>query len=284
MSEERQIKLETVRDFDRALMNYLDGNYDQLSAEQREIFCENIPDFDKTKTTLRTLCEALGIAVPEKFKAVADKAYRIAFRSLRVRPGDISLIIRSGKDLYTSEVNGQYQDSLDRGASIVIMSREEFEFLGLDESTAPVILMDHANERVFRFFSIIRKQQQSKVVMLTGSVGKTTTKDLCYAVANGGFTTYANENNTNTPHQVAMHLYYNYNEQNKVFIHEAGAGYFASVRWAASMMQPDIFILTNVYSHHLQVYKSFENIFAIIYAFRKIKKSETLHLRQPPLY
>lgn len=250
-----------VRSFDQALINYRHGNFEQMSVDEKRIFCENPVDFDNTKVTLRYLCELLGIAVPTKFADIADEPRKIAFRSLRVKPGDISLIIRSSQDLYTSETKNQYHESLEKGAKLVIMSKEEFATLELNEADSPVILMDYANERIFRLFSLLRRQQKAKVVMLTGSVGKTTTKDLCYAVVRNKFNSYANENNTNTPHQVAMHLFYNSNKDNEVFIHEAGAGYFSSVRFSASILQPDILILTNVYSHHLQVYKSFENIF-----------------------
>ena len=252
----------TIKDYDYALLNYLNGDYSKLSESSKKIFLDNVPDFDNQNVTLRSLCDLLGLTVPARFEAIADNSYTVAFRSRRVKPGNISLVIRSSDDFCTVELANQYQDSIDKGAALVIMGRDEFEKLGLKESECPVILMDHSNERIFRMFSIIKKQQKAKVVMLTGSVGKTTTKDLCHTVANSHFKTFSNANNTNTPHQIAAHLFYNTNLENEVYIHEAGAGYFGSVRFSASMLQPDVLVLTNVYNHHLQVYRTYENIFA----------------------
>ena len=250
------------KDYDIALLNYMNNKHDQLSDAQKEILSLQLPDLDTDKLTLGALCEALGVSVPERLMHLADRRYNVAFRSKRVKSGDISLVIRSSEDFCTTELEKQYQESLEKGAALVIMGRDEFEKLGIDEETAPVILMDYPNERIFRLFTILKKQNKAKTVMLTGSVGKTTTKDICYTVSQYKFRTYANENNTNTPHQVAHHLFYKAAGDNEIFIHEAGAGYFGSVRFSAAMLRPDILVLTNVYSHHLQVYKTFDNIFA----------------------
>lgn len=262
MSDQSNENRISVRDFDVSLMNFLNKEYEKLTAEERKIYCEDLPDFDTSNITLRTLCAALGIAVPAKFEAIADDVQKLALRSNRVKPDDVYLVLRSAKDFYTSELANQYQEAIERGAKLVIMGRDEFEGLGLNEAEHPVILTDNHNKRIFRLYSIIRRQHKSKVVMLTGSVGKTTTKDLCYTVAKSEFKTYANANNTNTPHQIALHLLYDRDDSNDVFIHEAGAGYFGSVRLSASMLQPDILVLTNVYNHHLQVFKTYEKLFA----------------------
>lgn len=253
----------TEKEYDIAFRKYLSGDYSDLTREQKKIFCNNKYSFDNTKITLKSLCDGLGIKIPKKFKKIADEPQTVAFRSKRVKPGDICLIIRSAEEFKASGMTSkdQYELAIQNGAKIVIMGKNDFKKTGLNEKKLPVILMDNNNERILHLFSSIRKQQNAKVVMITGSIGKTTTKDICYAVTKNRFKTFANKRNTNTPHQVAKHLFYNTNPNNEVYIQETGAGFRDSVRFSASMLQPDIFILTNVVGHHLQVYKTFENIF-----------------------
>lgn len=216
------------------------------------------------KTTLRELCRALEIPLPEKFAAMADKPTGVAFRAKRVRKGDICVIIRSAEDFYSASINSKdlYETAIQRGASLIIMGRTAFEKFSLREEDFPVILMDDDRSSVQALVSKLRAGQKGKVVMLTGSVGKTTTKDLCETVTRDRFRTFANQKNTNTPHQVYKFLYEEYDHDYEVYIQEAGAGYRGSVRFSAEMLAPDIFILTNVYNHHFQVYKTYENLFA----------------------
>lgn len=213
--------------------------------------------------TLRELCKALEVELPAKYESIADEKQTMAFRSKKVKKGDICLIIRSPEELHTKSLTSkdQYDIAIEKGAKMVIMGRENFEKYNLNEDDFPVILIDEAKAKVDKFFDQVRELNHSKVVMLTGSVGKTTTKDLCYTVTKNRFKTFANSKNTNTPHQVAKHMFDYCTDDNEVYIQEAGAGYRGSVRISAQILKPDIFILTNVYKHHFQVYKTMKNLF-----------------------
>lgn len=250
----------TSKEYDIAFKNYVNKEYWKLSDLNREIFCDDVVEFDNKSVTLRKMCKYLGVELPEEYEDIADEPQTVAFRSKRVRPGDICLIIRSAEDFEIKSLTtkDQYELAIEKGAKLIIMGKKDFEKYNLKKENFPVILIDNNNERILRLFSIIRRQQKAKVVMITGSVGKTTTKDLCYTVAKNRLKTFANPRNTNTVHQVAKHLFYKTYDSNEVYIQETGAGYKGSVRFSASMLQPDIFILTNIYKHHLQVYKTLD--------------------------
>ncbi len=217
----------------------------------------------RRKTTLREICDGLGIAVPKKYQAIADEERGLSFRSKRTHKGDICLIIRSGEDFRTkaTPTSEQYRIAIENGASLIIMGKESFEKAGLDESEFPVILIDKLNKRVAKYIATLRDRQRGKVVMLTGSIGKTTTKDMCGVIAEKYFDAFVNKRNTNTPHQVVKHLFENSLHSYDIYVQECGAGYWGSVGFSAEMLRPDIFILTNIYGHHLQVYKTMENLF-----------------------
>lgn len=241
----------------------LKKNTKKAFNETVEKAVEDLPKIENATITLRELCRIMEIELPEKYNEIADEKQTMAFRSKKVKKGDICLIIRSPQELYTKSLTSkdQYEIAIQKGAKMVIMGRKDFEAYNLNEDDFPVILIDDITNKVDMFFDKIRKLNKSIVVMLTGSVGKTTTKDLCYTVTQNRFKTFANSKNTNTPHQVAKHMFDYGNFDNEVYIQEAGAGYRGSVRLSAQILKPDIFILTNVYKHHFQVYKTMENLF-----------------------
>lgn len=246
-----------------AFQKSLDGQMEELSEDERQIFAEDLFNINSKKATLRVLCQGLGIKVPEKFEAIADDKMKVKFRPEYVKEGDVCLILRSAEDFGMKRTTSkdQYELSVENGAKLVIMGRQEFLNSGLNEEECPVILVDDINARILRLFAMVRKQHEEKMVMITGSVGKTTTKELCDTVTKNRFQTFVNFANTNSVHKVATHLFYKVNQKNEVYIQEAGAGYVGSVTLAGAMLQPDIFILTNVYKHHMENYETLANVF-----------------------
>ena len=253
-----------TKDYYVTYHKYLDGKTEQLSDEESNIFSADLPEIDTEKSTLREICKGLGIEVPQRYIDIADEPQILQFRPEYVTPGDIYLVLRSAEELEMKRTTTKqlYDQAIEKGAKLVIMSRQDFDKFEVDEEACPVILTDHINERILRFFHILRKQHQEKVVMITGSVGKTTTKQLCDVVTENRFHTFVNGGNTNSVHKVAHHLYHKMDSENEVYIQEAGAGYVGSVTFAGAMLRPDIFILTNVYKHHMENYKTLENVFA----------------------
>ena len=224
---------------------------------------DNSPiDISNKRITLREICKGLGINVPKKFENIADEKSTVAFRSKYVKPGDICLIIRSAEDFQSASMTtkDQYNIAIKKGAKLIIMEKKAFKKAHLKKRKFPVILMDEADERIAGFIEKIREKQKGKVVMVTGSLGKTTTKDFCYAVTKNSFRTFAARRNSNTTHRVIQHLFEQADKEYDVYIQEAGAGYRGSVRFSSEMLRPDFFILTNIYDHHFQVYKTIENL------------------------
>lgn len=253
-----------LNSFDEAFLNYINGEHDKLTDKQKEIFCENRTPIDNKNITLRGLCAGLGIEVPEKFEEIADEKQTVSFRCTQTRKGDVCIILRSAEDFEMNSMTSkdQYEAAINKGAKLIIMDKVSFEAYELKEEDFPVILVEDYNERIYRFFSIMREQQKAKVIQITGSVGKTTTKNICHTVVKNRFKTFANTRNTNTAHRTAQYMFHKTNSDNEVHMQETGAGFRGSVRMASAMLQPDIFILTNVYPHHLQMYKTMENLFA----------------------
>lgn len=246
-----------------SIKNLLAGLTGKSKSNSNVALCDDMEIVNSTMT-IRELCRVFDTEIPAKYSKYADKPRTLAFRPRQVKKGDVCLIIRSAEELKSPSLTSktQYELAIEKGARLVIMDRKAFAGTGLSEKKCKVILVDNLSKKVDNFFDIVRKKNGAKIVMLTGSVGKTTTKDFCYAVTKNQFKTFANVNNTNTLHQAAKHLFLHCDDKNEIHIQETGAGYNGSLRIASNFLKPDIFILTNVYSHHLQAYGTMENLFA----------------------
>ena len=216
-----------------------------------------------TKITLRELLGAMGEQVPHKFEDIADVEQNLSLRPQSVKKGDMCLVIRPAEDsgFTTFTTKDQYEIAIEKGACLIIMDRQHFMDNGLDEEAFPVVLVDKLDVKIYKFFWLYRERQQGTVVTITGSIGKTTTKDFCKCVSESRYRTYYSTGNANTIHSMTRHLIEEKNGDYEVYIQETGAGYPGSVRFASRIMRPDYFIITNVLNHHMQAYRRFDRLF-----------------------
>lgn len=104
-----------------------------------------------------------------------------------------------------------------------------------------------------------RKLINPKVVMITGSSGKTTTKELVYSVCSQKFNTIktaANHNNEIGFCQTVFSI----NENTEVLIIEAGMRGFGEIELISKYAEPDISIISNIGTAHIGRLGSRENI------------------------
>ncbi|MBO5994316.1 MAG: hypothetical protein J6Q41_02235, partial [Firmicutes bacterium] len=142
----------------------------------------------RTSMTLREVCSYLSIDLPEKFESIADEEQTLCFRAKYIKPGDIFMVLRSYEDYNFRKKTSkdQYQEAIDHGAKIIVMGKDVFYACGLKEEDYPVLLLDEPQKSIASFFSKL-SSVHDHVVMITGSIGKTTTKDICATVAERNF-------------------------------------------------------------------------------------------------
>ncbi len=96
-----------------------------------------------------------------------------------------------------------------------------------------------------------RRRFQGPVVAITGSCGKTTTKEMIARVLESRYRVLKNELNLNNligMPQTLLHL----SPDHEVAVVECGMNRFGEIRRLAQIAQPDIAVLTNVHPAHLE--------------------------------
>jgi UDP-N-acetylmuramoyl-tripeptide--D-alanyl-D-alanine ligase len=104
-----------------------------------------------------------------------------------------------------------------------------------------------------------RKQFTCPVVAVTGSSGKTTTKDLIKAVLSSKYETIATKGNKNNHIGLPLTVF-DMNGKTQSAVLEMGMSGLGEIRVLAEIADPDIAVITNIGTAHLEQLKTRENI------------------------
>lgn len=96
-------------------------------------------------------------------------------------------------------------------------------------------------------------------VALTGSVGKTTTKDMVVAVLGEKFNVLKTEGNLNNDIGVPMTLL-RLTREHEIAVLELGMNHAGEIDYLSDIVEPDVALITNVGDSHIEFFGSRENI------------------------
>jgi len=94
---------------------------------------------------------------------------------------------------------------------------------------------------------------------ITGSVGKTTTRDMVYAAISSKFNTLKNEGNLNNHFGVPLTLF-NLDESHECAVIEMGMSGFKEIEYLANIVDPQIGVISNIGLSHIENLGSQEGI------------------------
>ena len=123
-----------------------------------------------------------------------------------------------------------------------------------------------------------KKMTEHKTVAITGSVGKTTTKEFVYAVLSEKYKTHRSGGNHNNELGLPMSVF-EMKKDDEVAILEMGMCNFGEIEYLSKIAEPDVALVTTIGSSHLENLGSRENICsAKLEIVKGLKKGGTLIL------
>ncbi|MEH6407965.1 MAG: UDP-N-acetylmuramoyl-tripeptide--D-alanyl-D-alanine ligase [Leeuwenhoekiella sp.] len=149
--------------------------------------------------------------------------------------------------------NAFASQALEAGANYVIIDEEGF-LVG-----QKTILVKNALETLQQLASFHRKYLKTPIIALTGSNGKTTTKELINAVLSQKFKTIATAGNLNNHIGVPLTLL-KLKEETEIGIIEMGANHPGEIAALAQIADPDYGYITNFGKAHLEGFGSEEGV------------------------
>ena len=123
-----------------------------------------------------------------------------------------------------------------------------------------VVLVDNTIKAMGQVAHYVLKRLSVPAVAITGSVGKTTTRDMTHAVLSAKFRTLKNENNFNNHLGVPLTIFKADNETEAAVI-EMGMDHFGEIDRLGAIVKPDVAIVTNIGMSHIEQLGSQENIY-----------------------
>jgi len=209
--------------------------------------------------TIKEICDILGVDMPEAYAHLANASVgKVCARSFEVGHGDVLFF----REPFTDPNDGEpkplevrlrvVDKALKRGARFI------FSYVDLDESI-PHVKIDNAREGHIKVCAKLREFYEVRTVGITGSVGKTSTKDMLYNVLNEKYKTYRNLRNSNTQVNIGMHIQ-NFRGGYEFFIQEIGGGRPGGASRHSRMILPEATVITNIGHAHIGNYGSQEKI------------------------
>ena len=107
---------------------------------------------------------------------------------------------------------------------------------------------------------IIKSNKNMKIIGITGSYGKTSTKNIVTALLEEKYITVMTPKSYNTTLGVVKTIREDIKPYTEVFVCEMGAARLGEIKEICDIVQPDISVITSIGPQHLTSFKSLDNI------------------------
>ena len=145
-------------------------------------------------------------------------------------------------------------DAIDKGAKFSIVDDPE-----LRNKNDKIIFVKNSLKELQNLSKYNRSKSDVKVIGLTGSNGKTTTKNLICSVLSQKYNTLCTLGNLNNHIGVPLTLL-NIKPETEVAVIEMGANHIGEIRNLCQICMPDIGLITNFGSAHLEGFGNLEGV------------------------
>ena len=147
--------------------------------------------------------------------------------------------------------------AIDAGASMVVVSRPEVAERLADRTT--VVLVDDTVCALQRLGRAVRRHSGARVITITGSAGKTSTKEAIATLLDGPYAVVKNQGNLNNHIGLPLSLL-ELRHGADVAVMELGMNHAGEIRTLVGIAEPDVCVWTNVGDAHIGNFGSAEGI------------------------
>ena len=146
------------------------------------------------------------------------------------------------------------EDAFKKGALATFSESGKFK-----NEEKPIIYVEDTNKAYQDLANSYKKYLEAKIVAITGSNGKTTTKDIISSVVETKYKTEKTVGNLNNEIGVPKTIL-NFPADTEIGVIEMGTDGFGQIEVLSNIANPDIAIITNIGDSHLEQLKTKENI------------------------
>ena len=153
----------------------------------------------------------------------------------------------------TADGHDHLPDAVRRGAGALLVEHE------VDDAPVPMIVVEGTWTALADLGVAVRRRVAPRAVAITGSLGKTTTKDLIAAAVGAGRRVVAARGSFNNELGVPLTMLA-LDEDTEVLVTEIGARHVGDIAALAPLVAPEVAVVTSVAPVHLEVFGSVEAV------------------------
>lgn len=179
----------------------------------------------------------------------------VVIDSRKVAEGDVFIAIRGER------LDGHQfiPDAIQGGAVVIVVDQKWFDERKNDNLNGNFLVVSDTLLALQEFAKRYRRKFAIPIVALTGSVGKTTTKEMMAEILSRKYCVHKNEGNLNNHYGVPLTLF-QLSEKHEIAIIEMGANHFDEIKRLAEITEPTHAIITAVGRAHLEFFGSVEGV------------------------
>ncbi|MBR3210111.1 MAG: UDP-N-acetylmuramoyl-tripeptide--D-alanyl-D-alanine ligase [Bacilli bacterium] len=177
-----------------------------------------------------------------------DTYRKIKIDSNEVKENDIFVAIVGENNDGHNYIN----EAIKNKAKLIITSRKV-------NSKIPYIIVKDTTVALSNIAKAYLKKYRPNVIAITGSVGKTTTRNILLKLLKTKYNTVANKKNYNNKIGVPLTIF-NINENTEILILEIGMNHLKEISYLSKLVKPNVSAITNIGTSHIGYLENKENI------------------------
>lgn len=196
--------------------------------------------------SLNQIARFCGAPLSQSYEAITVTG--VTSDSRAVKKGDLFIALKGER----TDGHAFVRQAAERGAAAALVMQP-------CEADIPCLLVENTLRAYGDLAAGYRKLLGVKVIGITGSVGKTTTKEMTACALETSFSTAKSEANHNNNLGLPMSIM-ELDGQTQVAVLEMGMNHFGEMAYLTSIAKPDIAIITNIGTMHIEHLGSREGI------------------------
>src|SRR5215468_3270206 len=199
---------------------------------------------------LGRIAEFLSSEIDGRHRNADAIGYSIDSRTMA--PGEVFFAVQGEK----MDGHDFVADALKKGAAAAVVERAKFRS---SESGSPVIAVNDTLAALQTLATSVRRLWAKPLIAVTGSAGKTTTKEAIAHVLSSRFCVHKSEGNFNNHFGLPLMLL-KVELEHDIAVVEMGMSHAGEITALARIAQPDTGVVTNVAPVHLEFFNSIADI------------------------
>ncbi|MEM2145482.1 MAG: UDP-N-acetylmuramoyl-tripeptide--D-alanyl-D-alanine ligase [Candidatus Jordarchaeaceae archaeon] len=206
----------------------------------------------KIKITLEDLFNLTGSVIynPDMYKPVSC----VSIDSRKIKNDSLFVAIKGEK----YDGHNFIEEAISRGAKAVVINKNKLR--KFDSLQIPFITVPDTIKAYGELAAKWRNKLNAKVISITGSNGKTTTKEMIATLLSEKFNVVKSEANNNNHIGVPLTIF-SANEKCEMLVLEHGTNHFGEIPYSAKISKPDFALITNIGESHLEFLKNKEEVY-----------------------